>query len=235
MRLPKPANRLLSVLAGLFLCLSATAQSPVANALRYLHEGDSLEMRRWELSFNPLGLIEPPLAAGLGVGYRINPKIQLWSETSLLRNGWFGSVGYLVGIRQTLQLKYFLNRKSNFFVAIEGRYKSYTFNDTTDFYKPNTTDTALNTPYHEHHYFWGVGLQIGKRWKLSNNGRWQLEATIGLGFKYKYIDWKGIGNDYRRLRHSVDLNAWDLMEERGASGYIPGSLRIIYTFGNNKL
>jgi hypothetical protein len=235
MSLPKPTNRLLSVLAGLFLCLSASAQSPAQNVIRWFNEGDSLETRRWELSTNILGPLEGPLAVGAGVGYQLNPRIQLWSETSLLRNGWFGGVGYLAGIREILQMKYFLNRKHNFFVAVEGRYKSYTFNDTTNFYNPHTDDTVMNRPYHEHHYFWGVGFQIGKRWKLSNNGRWQLEATFGIGFKYKYIDWRGISNDYEKLNRSVDLNARDIMDHRGATAYLPGSLRIIYTFGNNKL
>ena len=36
---------------------------------------------KWSLSFNPLGLLEPQMAIGLGVGYQVTHCWQIWLES----------------------------------------------------------------------------------------------------------------------------------------------------------
>jgi|GEM_PF-748536 len=201
-----------------------------------------LPARRWIVSFNPLGLAEPPLAIGAGIGYRLNPQWELWSETSLIRNGILQAIADVHGIRQTLQLKRFFNKGighnlfgANLFVAAEIRYKSFYYNDTANFYNATTHDTLQDRPYHAHQYFWGAALQVGGRWKMTRSGRFQVEITAGLGVKNKIIDRDGIGKGYGITNRSIDLNAWDIMATPGVNVYFPGSARIIYTIGKRIL
>ena len=193
--------------------------------------GDSLETRRWLFSFNPLGALEGPMAVGLGVGYRINQRFELWTESSILTNGYYTGVGPIHGLRQTMQLKSFPFTQKAFFWALDLRYKSYSFNDTADFFNPHTKDTVSGRPYHEHHYFWGVGVQAGFSQSLTRNGRLQIEYTLGIGIKNKTIDWQGISNEYEKANYSIDLNAADFMNKRGVMVYFPGSIRLVWTFG----
>jgi hypothetical protein len=60
-----------------------------------------------------------------------------------------------------------------------------------------------------------------------------MEITAGLGFKNKVIDRKGIpaGYQYRPVGQNIDVNIRGLIEQDGGTIYLPGSLRLIYTFG----
>ena len=197
---------------------------------------DRAPARRWILTFNPLGLMELPLALGAGIGYRLDKRWELWSETSLIRNGLAREISDVHGIRQTLQLKRFFNNKGqNFFLAAEIRYKSFNYRDTLSFYNPASGDTLMNTPFHAHQYFWGAALQVGGRWKMSRSGRFQVEITAGMGIKNKVIDRDGIGSGYKQIDRAIDINVWDMMATPGITVYFPGSARIIYTIGKRIL
>ena len=187
---------------------------------------------RWTVSLNPAGLLELPSAIGAGIGWRLNEKVELWSETSLLRN-WVVPVGYsLTGIRQILQVKRFIDKRDVFFLAAEIRYKSYTFGDSTNFYNLLTRDTLINDHYHERIFFWGVGLQLGVRLPISKNGRLQLDMSAGLGIKEKTINKSVMDKDYRDLLHqSIDINQWNIMQMPGSTLYVPASIRLVYSFG----
>jgi len=198
-------------------CLSIKAQQPV---------------NRWTLSFNPLGLIEPPMAVGLGVGYRLNPKVELWSETSFLTNNNFSTAGPLTGVRQILQAKYFIEKYRGFFVAAEVRYKSYQYRDNLDFVNPDTHDTLFNFSDFSRHYFWGLGVQVGWRKNLFAHGRFQLELTTGLGLRLGRVDRQDVpaGYEYKDLYPPKDLRLEDL-NKGFLPFYLPGSIRVIYLFG----
>lgn len=205
-----------SCLTASFICLSLQAQPPT----------------RWVLSFNPFGLMEPPAAIGLGVGYRFSRRIELWSETSFLTNGYFQTEGPLTGIRQMLQTKYFINKDGSLFVAAEIRYKSFQYRDKGGFYNPATQDSLKDFSNFSRHYFFGAGLQVGGREPLTRDGRLMVELTAGLGVRKVFVDRTGVpqGYEYRNFNQSHDLSAIDMAHDISPV-YFPGSIRLIYLFG----
>jgi hypothetical protein len=189
---------------------------------------------RWILTFNPFGLMEPPAAVGLGIGYRLNEKIEFWSETSFLTNGLFRTDGPITGIREILQMKYFVNEDRNIFMAAEVRYKSFQFRDRDNFYNAATNDTLLNFSNFSRHYFFGAGLQVGWRTSISGNGRLQLELTAGLGYRVTHIDRQDIppGYQYKQFAPAKDSPTGDMINDPSPM-YFPGSLRLIWTLGRS--
>lgn len=172
------------------------------------------------------------MAIGAGIGYRLNERTEIWSETSLLTNGLMMYVGPLTGIRQIFQLKRFIGSDGHFFVAGEIRYKYFSYRDTADFSNPSINETIHNIPYHAYHTVFGAALQAGYRINLSKNGKFQVELTGGIGIKNKIIDRPGVPTGYTEyVTPSVDLNIYDFIESRGISIYFPGSIRVIYPFG----
>jgi hypothetical protein len=189
-----------------------------------------LRISRWILSFNPYGLIEPPAAIGLGIGYRPFKEVELWSETSFLTNMFYHTQGPLTGIRQICQLKFFPYEGSDFFVAGELRYKSYQYRNKDSFIDSVTHDTLLQFSNFQRHYFFGMAAQLGWRGNLTKNGRFQLEATVGLGFRKGYVKREGIPAGYSYVNTKVDFNF------SGPNGevppvYFPGSMRLIWLLG----
>jgi len=204
-----------------------------ANAVGQSHAPPPpIPLYRWIVSFNPFGLLEPPMAIGAGIGYRFNKQFELWSETSLLKNGIAVTPGPVNGIRQIAQLKYFLEKNGVYFLAVEGRYKYYSYRDTGVFINTATHDTMQRVSYSHEHSVFGAGLQLGGRWSLSHNGRLQMELTIGLGIKWKQIIRKGAPADYTNIDYpGPDISVRAISDDKNANFYFPGSLRIIYNFG----
>lgn len=220
-------------MATSFFCLMAQGQHHAGKNIFDLDLPSRPQPQsRWIVSFNPLGLIEPPAAIGLGMGYRLSRKVELWSETSFLTNGSLGTEGPLTGIRQILQGKYFPDRNGNFFVAAEARYKSYQYRDKLNFYNPDTHDTLFNFSNFSRHYFWGIGAQVGWRTRLSGNGRLQLELTTGLGFRIGRVVRQDVphGYSYKEFYPPKDFRIFNLADGF-PSYYLPGSLRVICLFG----
>ncbi|HEY8968852.1 MAG TPA: hypothetical protein VIM64_07160, partial [Puia sp.] len=128
-------------------------------AMLFLYFPASCQNNRWVLSFNPFGLLEPKAAVGVGVGLAFNRHWELWSETSRLQHIFLDPEG-TSGIRQILQLKYFIHGLPDNFLAAEMRYKGSQYTHTGRFY-----DAAINVsqsyPLTEHQRFWGTALQSG--------------------------------------------------------------------------
>jgi hypothetical protein len=188
---------------------------------------------RWVLSFNSLGLMEPPAAIGLGIGYRPFKEIELWSETSFLTNGFYRTDGPLTGIRQICQLKFFPYEGSGVFVAGELRYKSFQYRNRNTFIDSTIHDTLSHFSNFQRHYFYGMALQLGWRGSLNKNSRWQLELTFGLGFRKGYVKREGVPAGYTYLNDKIDFNF------TGSNGeappvYLPGSIRVVLLLGRQK-
>jgi len=193
----------------------------------------SVPAYRWAVTYNPLGLGEWPAAAGLGVSYRWNSHVELWSETSFLfgdRN--YKTQGPLTGIKQILQGKYFPSKYGNFFFALELRYKSYQYRDADVFVNRALHDTLFGFSNFTRHYFWGAGLQMGLRCSLSKRGRFQLEVMGGLGIR-KWTDVRhGVPSGYEFIDYQgpIDFNI-HYFEYQINQVYFPGSVRLIWLFG----
>jgi hypothetical protein len=204
--------------------------SPSRSSCSSRSSREELPARRWLLTFNALGMLEPEEAFGAGIGYRASKKIEIWSETSLLKNVIYRHPYQLTGIRQVLQVKRSLPR--NFFLAAELRYKYYSFRDSTDFFDPVTHDTLSHYGYLSRHLFVGAAVQWGRRYFISKDGKFQLELTIGFGLKDKIFDKVGVPGGYGYLGRSEDLNLErDVIEYRGVIPYLPCSIRFVYSFG----
>jgi hypothetical protein len=186
---------------------------------------------RWLISYNPLGLIEPSMALGIGIGYHPKANLEIWSETSHLHNSLYPNGGSTSGMRQIIQLKRFISKDQRLFVAAEIRYIYFTNHSSDNFRNTFRPDTLLFLANTSRHHIFGAGLQVGYRWPLKRNSRLMLELTGGLGIKDKTIRWNGVPTGYKYVDRSVDVNVWDLQATSGPSIYLPGSLRLIYSFG----
>jgi Protein of unknown function (DUF3575) len=208
------------ILVYLLFTLSSTAQ-----------ETQDRQPPRWLLSANPLGLAELPAAAGLGIGYRLNEKMEIWTEPSLLL-GARDVTHQTSGYRVILQFKKFFGPEDRHFLAIEGRIKSYHFNDTGVFSNPKTDLTLRDVSFHSQNLIYGGALQYGYRMNIApHSSHWLFEITAGLGLKNKVIHLNGPPSGYLFKDTNVDLNIWDFLENSGPAPYFPGSLRILYLFG----
>jgi hypothetical protein len=188
---------------------------------------------RWILSFNSFGIMEPPAAIGLGIGFRPFREIELWSETSFLFNGFYRTDGPLTGIRQICQLKFFPYEGSGLFVAGELRYKSFQYRNRNTFIDSVARDTLNNLSNFQRHYFYGMAMQIGWRGSLTEDSRWQLEVSCGFGIRKGYVRREGVPAGYSYLNNKIDFNF------SGPNGevpplYLPGSLRVIRLLGRRK-
>ena len=193
-----------------------------------------LPAARWTLTFNPFGLLEYPGAIGLGIGYRINKNVELWSETSYLFKGIVMKKDTISGVRQIFQLRYYLNDKPNYFIGVEARYKSVNHWEQTDFYNAATQDTLMSFYNRAHHYFFGMALLIGARTTVGASKRFQIEATIGLGWKSDCTTYKGIPPGYREHRfHALAIDDPFAQPIPGdySGPYLPCTFRLVYLLG----
>ena len=206
----RPAVYCLTLMAVLFFYLPASGQNT-----------------RLLLSFNPLGLLEPKGALGVGAGVKINKYVELWSETSLLRTVIYAGDSSLTGVRQIVQVKYFPHGYPDFFVAAEVRYKTYQYRVGDEFFNPTTSLYLENYMYTVRRHFWGEALQLGFRRSLKEDMGLYVEFTAGLGVKQYVFRESGTPAGYRHT--STDKGLEDGITPAGV--YAPGSVRLIWAFG----
>jgi len=188
----------------------------------------SAQNTRWLLSFNPLGLLEPKGALGVGAGLKLNKYVELWSETSLLRTVIYAGDSSLTGVRQIVQIKYFPHGYPDFFVAAEVRYKTYQYRVGDEFFNPTTSLYLENYMYTVQRHFFGEALQLGFRRSLKEDMGLYIEFTAGLGIKQPVFREKGIPAGYRHV--NMDKGLEDGITP--STVYAPGSIRLIWAFGD---
>jgi len=187
---------------------------------------DTSVLSRWELSFNPFGLLEPKAAVGVGVGFVLNRHWGLWSETSRLQH-LFINPESSSGIRQILQLKYFVHGLPDIFFAAEVRYKGYQYTHTVDLHNA-TTDEYQRHQLTEHQRFLGTALQFGFRRSIKKSIGLYMEFVIGAGYRHIVYDHQtGAPQGFYRTAKDIDLG--DVVENTGI--YYPGSIRLVWMFG----
>ncbi len=160
----------------------------------------------WYLSFNPHSLLEPEQGAvGLGIGNRLSDHIEVWTEFNYLYKGFFqDGIDYfknLQGIRSTTNFKYYYSNKHGFFVGAEFRVKNYSFEDKNTFINFQTNDTLRNFQYKPSHTLIGGGVFWGKRFKLTANGKFEMEGNIGVGVKHRLINRKKVPAGYSKIEY----------------------------------
>jgi len=186
------------------------------------------------LSLNPYSILEPEQgAAGIGIGYRFNKRIELFSELNCLYRGFFmedEDYRKLKGFRLIISGKYFYQNKYGFFVGAEFRWKRYSFDDRYTFVRNIPPDTIRDYRYQPRHDLIGGAVFWGKRFKLTPNGKWELEGNIGIGVKYRHIRRTGLPDGY----YSIDYFPKDRIspipdrDVNQALPYFPGTFRILF-------
>jgi hypothetical protein len=187
---------------------------------------------RWSLSFNAPGLLEPQLAIGVGVGYQATNCIQIWLESSAL--GQFyqkPAESCLGGVRETLAVKFFFGPRQVLFFAGEFRWKQVYYHDVANFENPVTMVDMKNYTYKLENIVFGGAAWFGGRIRISENHRWRVEPSIGMGFKGRTVEWHGVpkGFGYERSGYFSD-NPFSISPRDGVplTLYFPASVRLVY-------
>lgn len=184
-------------------------------------------------SFNPHAVFEPNQAAiGLGLGYRFNKHIEATTEFSYLFSSFlYGITRFknLSGFRSTTGLRYFYSLKHGFFVGAEFRIKQYTFDDTKSFYNEALNDTLNSFGYRAKHTLIGGAVYWGKRFKITANGKFELEGNIGIGAKQRRIERLNVPEGYKRVRfYDRGFGLVPEYDIEDAYPYFPATFRLIY-------
>jgi hypothetical protein len=188
----------------------------------------------WYLSFNPHSIFELEQGAvGLGIGNRLSRKFEIWTELNYLYKGLFyqgDDFKNLKGIRSITSFKYYYDNKHGFFVGADFRIKNYSFDDKNIFINLQTRDTLTNYPYRLGHTLIGGGVFWGKRFKLSANGKFEMEGNIGIGVKQRLINRKNVPAGYTIIQYNSKrgFNPFFDKDEGLAQPYFPATFRFIY-------
>jgi hypothetical protein len=217
-------------------------QRQFAQIQRQLDRQDSLASRtllpvdgpnRWSLSVNPLGILEPQMAVGLGIGYHITANWQVWLESSVLgqlyRNPAQSCIG---GFREILAVKYYLGRRQGLFFAGEFRWKQAWYHDVANF-EDNNGDQLNKYTYRLENIIFGGGFWFGGRIRLSADHRWQLEPSIGMGLKGRTVYRQNVpdGYTYHDKTNGFDFAISDIPRQPSRVTFeLPASVRLFYVF-----
>jgi hypothetical protein len=192
--------------------------------------------KRWSLSFNPLGFLEPQMAIGLGVGYQVTDHWQLWLESSVLTQGLGSYTPRCVGgVREIFTVKYYLGARRILFLAAEMRWKEVYYRDVYNFLTSTVQPELIHYSYTLKNTVVGGAVWCGARLKLSKDDRWRLEPSVGLGVKNRVATMQGVPAGYRYGTAPPSLeggNNGDINTSPRVSvyavPYLPASVRLIY-------
>ncbi len=188
----------------------------------------------WYLSFNPHSILEPEQGAvGLGIGNRISKKVEVWTELNYLYKGFAYEGGRFInlkGIRSITSLKYYYSNKHGFFVGAEFRIKNYSFGDNNTFINKQTNDTLTSFRYTAVHTLIGGGIFWGKRFKLTANGKFELEGNLGIGVKQRIIARKNVPAGYSLIEYFAKDRISPVPDNdvEQTLPYFPAIVRFIY-------
>jgi hypothetical protein len=187
---------------------------------------------KWSLSLNPFGILELQSAAGIGVGYQFNPHWQVWLESSGLFQMYNKPAqSCLGGIREILAVKYYFGLRQTLFFAGEFRYKDVFYHDVANFVDNNITYMPLNSyTYKVENIIFGGAAWFGGQIRLSNNHRWRLEPSIGLGFKGRTVVWHDVpsGYTYEKPVDHLEIIPNPVRTPARFTPYLPATVRLFY-------
>jgi hypothetical protein len=188
---------------------------------------------RWSLSVNPLGILEPQMAVGLGIGYHITANWQVWVESSVLGQLYSNPAQSCIGgFREILAVKYYLGRRQGLFFAGEFRWKQAYYHDVANFENDNG-DQLNKYTYRFENIVLGGGFWFGGRIRLSADHRWQLEPSIGLGLKGRTVYRQNVpdGYFYHDKTGGFDFTISDIpRQSTQVTLELPASVRLFYVF-----
>lgn len=186
------------------------------------------------LSVNPLAILEPQATYGLGLGYRFDQNMEIFTEYSILKPGLFtgeGKFTNIKGYRSITQFKYTISSneytKSKTFIGMEYRLRKYTYEDQANFTNKSTGATIKEYNFINTTTAHGFGGFIGKQWDLGEESRWCLEAFIGLGLRYKMIDRNSVPSNSFIVPVAAGFAETPNYVDNHTTLYVPGGIRIM--------
>jgi hypothetical protein len=201
-------------------------------------------------SFNPFALAEPHLAAGVGFGNHFTERSEYFTELSYIGKQFFydnTTTNSLHGVRWIAQYRYhFLhpwqplfnigsvgrrgrNANRHLFLGAEFRVKPFTFSASRTFVKEMPADTLHNFVYKANAVCVGGAILMGEIFDLSADGKWKLEATIGIGARIKTVHYKNIPTGYKPLTQKGYFGlAVPVIDEPVGLPYVPCAIRLRY-------
>jgi hypothetical protein len=196
---------------------------------RPLWEAD--KPNKWNLSFNAPGLLELQLAIGVGVGYQATNCLQIWLESSALGQFYQKPAQSCIGgVREILGLKFYFGPRQVLFFAAEFRWKQVYYHDVANFLNPVTSVDLKNYTYKLQNTVVGGAAWFGGRIRISENHRWRLEPSIGLGFKNRIVAWHGVPEGFRYEQGTLSTNPFSTSPRNSVplDIYFPASVRLVY-------
>lgn len=188
--------------------------------------------RRWSLSFNAPGLLELQMAIGLGVGYQLTSHWQIWLESSGLCQFYQKPAQSCIGgVREILAMKFYFGPQNALFFASEFRWKQVYYHDVDNFGSTTTSAELKNYTYRLENIVFGGAFWFGGRIRISQNHRWRLEPSIGLGIKSRTVVLHGVPEGYQYRIGELDHDDPFPTSPRYSSPvtfYAPASVRIVY-------
>jgi hypothetical protein len=186
---------------------------------------------KWNLSFNAFGLLEPQMAFGVGVGYQATNWLQIWLESSAL--GQFyqkPAQSCLGGVREILALKFYFGPRQCVFFASEFRWKQVYYHDVANFSDNSTMGDLKNYTYKLEDIIFGGAVWFGGRIRISNNHRWRLEPSIGMGFKSRTVVWHGVPQGFGYEHTDSDIIPFSTSPRVSTplTFYLPATVRLVY-------
>lgn len=229
--------KLIIVFVACFGCLKLSAQ---------LQQNMRLHTFQKEtyFSFNPLGLIEPQIAVGLGFGSRFSSRSEYIGELSYLNKNplYNESINSFKGFRWIAQYRYHFLQNWKYlrirskeraarldpFIGFEFRLKRFQFSDKASFINHNTSDTLSNFLYTASATSLGGAIVFGHTYPVGTNGKWKIEVTAGFGVKQKLVNIESPSSGYE----VIDLRGYALAPpdhyKSVSSPYIPFAIRLRY-------
>jgi hypothetical protein len=196
------------------------------------HPYQKSDSSKWSLSLNPFSVLEPQGAAGLGVGYRVDQHWQVWLESAALFQLYpRAAQSCLGGIREILAVKYYFGYRQCLFFAGEFRYKDVFYHDVANFNDNVNMMPVYGYTYKLENIVFGGAAWFGGQIRLSNDHRWRLEPSIGLGIKGRTVVWHGVpaGFTYQK---QVGIYEWidpnPARTSTPADIYLPATVRLVY-------
>lgn len=204
------------------------------------------------LSFNPLGLLEPQIAAGLGGGIRMSDRSEFFTELSYVAKHpayQYDNLNFYHGIRLLAQYRYhFLQqwrplinfgaitkfqrerrRRNQSFIAVEFRYKPASFSSYNAFENKATADTLNKYAYKAISHSIGGAILFGETFSLNKEDNLFLEITAGIGAKQKFVKYTNVPQGYSVIpKIPREMNFIPKIDEAVGMPYFPCTIRLRY-------
>lgn len=180
--------------------------------------------------FNPFALLESNATLDFGYITELKTKTKILFNIGVLLpfNINNGDVPFNKGGFRILT-QYREYKKNDYFLGFELKYRHVAFNNFGKYFKNTLSNDTffLANPNTRANIFAGAFI-FGVQEYISKNKKWAMEATIGLGIRFKYVHFKEASATIIPIQY-FDRRAWvPAKNEEIQTIHMPGTFRLIY-------